>query len=91
LGCLSIIIGTLNGLYEYKVKKLLAYSAMVQMGHILVAISLQNITGLVAAIYLSIIYCVIFLGIIIICMLVRKKFFEFIYVTDFSELLRLNR
>jgi hypothetical protein len=64
---------------------------MVQMGHVLVAISLQNITGFVASIYLSIIYCVLFLGIIIICMLIRNKFFELIYVTDLGELLMLNK
>jgi len=72
LGIISILIGTLIGLYESKILRLIAFSSMVNIGHILISISLNSIEGLVAGCYMMLIYSILLLGIFIILMSYRS-------------------
>ena len=73
LGVFSIIVGTVIGLYQIKLLRVLAFSAMVNMGYILVSISLQTIEGFVAGFYSILIYSFVMLGIFIILLLYRER------------------
>jgi NADH-quinone oxidoreductase subunit N len=73
LGSCSIIIGSIIGLYQVKILRVLAFSAMVNIGYIILAISLQSIEGIVASIYSMFIYSLGILGIFFILMSYRSK------------------
>lgn len=67
----SIIIGSILALYEYRFKKLLAYSSIVHMGYMVLALSTGLKAGLVASFYYFFIYIVINLSIFIIFLTLR--------------------
>jgi len=73
LGSCSIIMGTIVGLYQVKILRVLAFSAMVNIGYIILAISLQSIEGIIASIYSMGIYSFGILGIFLILMSYRSK------------------
>jgi NADH-quinone oxidoreductase subunit N len=73
LGSCSIIIGTIVGLYQIKILRVLAFSAMVNLGYIILAISLQSIEGIVASIYSMFIYSLGIVGIFLVLMSYRSK------------------
>lgn len=53
---MSIAYGTFAGLYEYRLKRFLAYSTITNMGFILLALSLHSLPGLIAALLYLIVY-----------------------------------
>jgi NADH-quinone oxidoreductase subunit N len=73
LGSCSVIIGTIVGLYQIKLLRILAFSAMVNIGYVIVGISLQSIEGIVAGIYSMLIYSGLILGVFVILMSYRSK------------------
>jgi NADH:ubiquinone oxidoreductase subunit 2 (subunit N) len=73
LGSITIIFGTVVGLYQVKFLRILAFSAMVHMGQILIVISTLSINGVVAGCYLMIIYSVVSLCILLILMAFRTS------------------
>jgi len=91
LGIISIVIGTLLGLYESKILRLIAFSSMVNIGHILIAISLDSIEGIVAGCYMMLIYSILILGIFIILMSYRSDGgWELKFITNLSEIVNGN-
>ncbi len=92
LGIISILIGTLIGLYESKILRLIAFSSMVNIGHILISISLYNIEGIVAGCYMMLIYSVLILGIFIILMSYRSyEGWELKFITNLVEMISGNK
>jgi NADH-quinone oxidoreductase subunit N len=53
---LSILIGTFGAYYETGIKRLLAYSSILNGGFILLAMSLGTYGGVMAAVYHLVIY-----------------------------------
>jgi len=92
LGIISILIGTLIGLYESKILRLIAFSSMVNIGHILISISLDSIEGIVAGCYMMLIYSVLTLGIFIILMSYRShEGWELKFITNLVEMVNSNK
>ncbi len=92
LGSCSIIIGTIVGLYQVKILRVLAFSAMVNIGYIVLAISLQSIEGLIASIYSMVVYSLGILGIFLILMSYRSKdMWEIKFIVDLREILKVNK
>jgi NADH:ubiquinone oxidoreductase subunit 2 (subunit N) len=60
-------------LYQIKLLRILAFSAMVNIGYVIVGISLQSIEGIVAGIYSMLIYSGLILGVFVILMSYRSK------------------
>tara|TARA_Y100000768_G_scaffold344745_1_gene291191 strand:- start:63 stop:1343 length:1281 start_codon:yes stop_codon:yes gene_type:complete len=56
VGMLSIIVGSIFALTQENIKRLLAYSAISNIGFIILSIGLVNISGLQAALYYTIVY-----------------------------------
>lgn len=50
LSALAIIIGSLNAIFQYKIRKVLAFSSLAQIGYIILGISMANLYGLTAGI-----------------------------------------
>nr|YP_009421315.1 NADH dehydrogenase subunit 2 [Nemopilema nomurai]ASR75158.1 NADH dehydrogenase subunit 2 [Nemopilema nomurai] len=63
---LSLIIGSIGAINQIKIKRLLAYSSIVGMGFVLLAINLYTFEGIEAGIIYMLIYLITFTGIIII-------------------------
>lgn len=95
---ISIIIGTLSALYQVKVKKLLAYSAISHVGFLLIGFSNLNSLSLFAMFFYIIVYILISLNIFSLVLSLRKqdnnlklkKINEFVILFKSNKLLAVN-
>jgi NADH:ubiquinone oxidoreductase subunit 2 (subunit N) len=89
---ISIIIGTLGGLYQIKIKKLLAYSAINHIGFLLVGFSSFNVMGLFSLFFYIIVYIIISLNIFSILLSLRKidNNLKFKKISEFVLLFKSN-
>jgi len=92
LGFFSIVIGILLSLYEMKIKRLLAYSAITHMGYLIVSLSLFSNASIDAFLIYSITYALSIITIFAILLSVRKgkSFYEIKSITDLSVLRKSN-
>ena len=88
----SVFLGILYALYQYKIKRLLAYSAVTHMGYILFAISQGSVEGFQSFFIYIFIYVFSSLNIFGILLAFRqhKTFYKLRKIVDFSYLLRSN-
>lgn len=95
---ISIVIGTFGALYQIKIKKLLAYSAISHIGFLLIGFSSLNSLSLFAMFFYIIIYIIISLNIFGLILVLRKqdnnlkfkKINEFIILFKSNKLLAIN-
>lgn len=95
---LSIIIGTMGALYQSKLKKLLAYSAISHIGFILIGLVTLNGFGLFALLFYIVAYIIISINIFAIILGLRKldnnikikKINEFAVLFKSNKLLAVN-
>ena len=80
---LSLIIGTVVGLTQFRVKRLLAYSTISHVGFILLALSITSIESIQAFVFYLMQYSISNLNAFII--LVAIGFSNYYYVTDNKE------
>ena len=80
---LSLIIGTVVGLTQFRIKRLLAYSTISHVGFILLALSITSIESIQAFVFYLMQYSISNLNAFII--LVTIGFSYFFYVTDNKE------
>jgi len=69
---LSIFIGSLGALYQIKIKRLLAYSAIANMGYIFLSCSIVSYSGCFAAFYYLFIYLLMSINIFSILIVIRR-------------------
>jgi proton-translocating NADH-quinone oxidoreductase chain N len=63
LSILSIIVGTLGAIYQTKLKRIIAYSSISNMGYILSVLLTVNVEGLYGVIFYIIVYNIVSIGI----------------------------
>jgi NADH-ubiquinone oxidoreductase chain 2 len=80
---LSLIIGTVVGLTQFRIKRLLAYSTISHVGFILLALSITSIESIQAFVFYLMQYSISNLNAFII--LVTIGFSFYFYVTDNKE------
>jgi len=86
-GLLSISVGVVNAVYQYKIKRFFAYSSIVNVGFVLIAFSAMTFDGFFSGLYF--IFCYLFSVSLIFFILVnirRYNFIEFNKLFDFSAL-----
>lgn len=86
-GLLSIFVGVINAVYQYKIKRFFAYSSIVNVGFVLIAFSAMTFDGFFSGLYF--IFCYLFSVSLIFFILVnirRYNFIEFNKLFDFSAL-----
>jgi NADH-quinone oxidoreductase subunit N len=88
LGLGSIIIGTLGGLFQIKIKRLLAYSTIANMGYVLLVLGLNSITGFESALFY--VYVYIFLNMTLFAILLSFVNIEGRPLQNISQLAQLN-
>jgi NADH-quinone oxidoreductase subunit N len=88
----SIFFGILYALYQFKIKRLLAYSAITHMGYILFSVSQGSVEGFQAFFIYIFIYVVTSLHVFGVLLSFRqhKTFYKLRKVVDFSFLFRSN-
>src|SRR6185369_9089744 len=76
---LSLIVGIVNAMYQYRLKRFLAYSAIANVGYIFLTLSLSSYFGVFSSIFFVISYMVSVSLIFMFLLMFRKsEFFEFI-------------
>jgi len=86
---ISIIVGSIGALYQINIKRLLAYSAIVNVGYILLAFIVNSAFNIFAAMYYLVIYIFISFNLFIILLYIRryplklklKNLVEFVSIT----------
>lgn len=94
---ISITIGSIGALYQIQIKRLLAYSAIVNRGYILLGLRVTSLSGIFASFYYLFIHIIMTVNIFIILMYVRrypmklklKNLIEFVSVSHSNFLLSL--
>lgn len=89
----SIIIGTLGALYQNKVKKLLAYSAISHVGFLLIAFVNLSVYSLFSLFFYISVYVIISLNIFAVILALRKSnnHLKFKKINDFAILFKSNK
>ena len=89
---LSIILGTLGALYQLKIKKLLAYSAISHTGFLLLGYSSFTNFSLFATYVYIIVYVIISLNMFTLLLVLRKRdnFLKFKKLSEFVVLFKSN-
>jgi NADH-quinone oxidoreductase subunit N len=91
-GVLSIVIGTILAIYTVKIKKLLAYSSIVHMGYMLVALSLNINISIAVAFYYYLIYLFSTINLFSIYLLIKNtQILVSGNITDLSYLKNSNK
>jgi NADH-quinone oxidoreductase subunit N len=93
--CFSILLGTLGGLYQTKLKRLLAYSGIVNSGLIFLSLSSGTLEGLFSGCLCFLIYVFSSFSIWSFINFLKKLApggtSGLVFITDISSLFRLNR
>jgi proton-translocating NADH-quinone oxidoreductase chain N len=82
----SMLIGTFGALFQKKVKRLLAYSAIGHVGYMLIGISSGSIEGISSTFFYAIVYIIMVIGTFIILLSLRnfKHFNKINFLNDLS-------
>ncbi len=91
-GMLSLLIGTFGGLYQTKIKRLLAFSTINNMGYILLGLTLASKATVEITIFYLIIYILLNTGIfsIVISVVKQKSNRELVYLSDLNIIAQKN-
>jgi NADH-quinone oxidoreductase subunit N len=73
LSILSIIVGTLGAIYQTKLKRIIAYSSISNMGYILSVLLTVNVEGLYGVIFYIIVYNIVSIGIWVLLLSFRNQ------------------
>jgi proton-translocating NADH-quinone oxidoreductase chain N len=68
----SMVIGTFGAIFQTKIKRLLAYSAIGHVGYMLIGLSCSSIDGITATFFYVIIYLIMTLGTFVVLLSVRS-------------------
>ena len=87
-GSLSIIIGCFGALFQKKIKRLLAYSSINNMGYVLAGLSIGNVSGLQASITYITLYSLSLLLLFALLLNVKKRdnSYAITYIVDLKYL-----
>jgi len=87
---LSMGVGALTGLYQQKLKRLFAYSTILNMGYLLIGLITFSVDGLQALFFSLFIYIISNIGLFTIFLAVKEyrnnKLYPLIYITEVKKL-----
>ena len=88
----SMVVGLLGALYQTKIKRLLAYSAISHVGYMLIGVSVGTPEGIQSLLLYSTLYMVSILGVFAILLSLKQHRYQvtFKYITDLSGLAKLS-
>jgi len=89
---LSILIGSVGALYQFKIKRMLAFSAVANLGFILLGLSNGSYWGLFASLYYFCIYILTLVQIfsILVAVRIKPEFVKIKNLVEFSTIVHVN-
>jgi NADH-quinone oxidoreductase subunit N len=91
IGFLSLVVGIINAMYQYRLKRFLAYSAIANVGYLFLAFSLSSFFGFFSSIFFIVTYMISVCSIFMFLLMFRKsEFFEFVDSFELSLFNNLN-
>lgn len=92
IGLVSILVGILLALYELKLRRLLAFSAISHVGYILLGFSSFSLYSLDLFILYLFIYIITVINVFAVLLFIRfqRSFFELKYLIEFALLTKTN-
>jgi len=90
---LSIILGSIGALYQTTIKRLLAYSAIANLGYILLGLSTVSMEGVVASIFYFFLYTSASVQLFYILSIIKRQgsLLRIKNISDFCALTHANR
>lgn len=73
LSIITLIIGSIGGLYQTKIKRLMAYSAITNVGYLLLTLSTQSFMGYFTFFIFFITYIIMTINFFLIFLVLKKK------------------
>ena len=90
-GILSILIGTFGALYQIKIKRLIAYSAISHMGFIIIGLSNFTLFNFISVFFYALVYIILnFVFFSILITLRKYNYIELKNINDLSVLIKNN-
>ncbi len=86
LALVSVFVGAIGGIAQTHVKRLMAYSSILNMGFVLMALSAATVEGLYAMLIYMTIYCVASVGIFAVIMSMERDGREVVELSEFGLL-----
>lgn len=86
LAVASFVVGAVGGIGQSNVKRLLAYSSILNMGFVIMALSAGSVEGLAAAIVYLMIYVVATIGTFALVMAMERDGREVVQIVDFGQM-----
>lgn len=87
---LSLTVGAITGLYQQKLKRLLAYSTILNMGYVLIGLVSFSIDGLQALFFYLFIYLFTNIGVFTLILAIKElrnnQLYSLVYITDLQKL-----
>jgi NADH:ubiquinone oxidoreductase subunit 2 (subunit N) len=91
VGLLSLLVGIVNAMYQYRLKRFLAYSAIANVGYLFLVFSLSSFFGFFVSIFFIVTYMISVSLIFMFLLMFRKSgFFEFVDSFELSIFNNLN-
>jgi len=89
IGVLSLVIGILGALYQVKIRRLIAFSGVVNMGYVVIAVGCGAFGSMHAALFYTIVYA--FLTVSLFSILLSLRTLDGLWLTYISELRFVGR
>jgi NADH-quinone oxidoreductase subunit N len=88
----SLVVGSFFGIFQYKIKRLLAYSSIANVGFFMIGILTEGLEGVIASLVYFVIYffMVSIFFFFLIFLRYYNNFFKFKNIMEFGSLLNIN-
>jgi len=91
VGLFSIIIGFINAMYQFKIKRFLAYSSIFTIGFLIIMLLQGNVDSFFVVFFYLICYSITLMSFFFLLLQIRLRFFkEFFYLYELSYILKSN-
>jgi len=91
IGFFSIIVGFINAMFQFKIKRFLAYSSIFTIGFLIIILSQGNIDSFFVVFFYLLCYSITLMSFFFLLLHIRLRFFkEFFYLYELSYVLKSN-
>ncbi len=89
---LSVIVGSLSGIFQFKIKRVLAYSSIINVGFFLSSIFNLNAEGFISSIFYFFVYFISTSAVFIVFLTIRyySNFFKFKNIYEYGSIVNVN-
>jgi len=91
IGIFSILIGFINAMFQFKIKRFLAYSSIFTIGFLVLILIQGNIDSFFVSFFYLLCYSITLMSFFFLLLQIRLRYFkEFFYLYELSYVLKSN-